>query len=254
MFSLKKLNQKVNKNLIFVSAGDEEVFASFAAEKLKNHFDICIFFYGKNIQKLQKLKELSTIFIIGYGTKFNNLKKLHEYDKRVLARYESIWICDDDLSDFSGNVSNLLTILSFFDLAAISPAHMPIGKISHSIMRPVDGTHLFRFVNFIEMTCPLFETKALISFLDIYDYSLAGWGIDWWFLNYFSANKKAVFAICDSVVIRNPGDSEKRNSLREIDKFMSANERKSQWMKCLKKYNLSEWEKKNIGFFHHSLN
>lgn len=251
MFLLKKLNQKINKHLIFISAGDQEVFATFALEKLKRHFDICIFFYGKNIEKLQNLKKYSTIFAVGYDSKFNALKKLHEYDKRVLARYESIWVCDDDLSVTSGNINNLTTILTFFNLAVISPAHMSDGKISHLIMKPVSGKHLFRYVNFVEMTCPLFETKSLISFLDIYDYSLSGWGIDWWFLNYLSANKKPIVGICDSVIVRNPHDYEKMNSLREIDKFMPRNERQAQWIKCLKKYNLSQWQHKNIGFFHH---
>lgn len=39
-----------------------------------------------------------------------------------------------------------------------------------------------RYTNFIEMTCPLFERKALDRFMAAFDPDLKGWGADWWFL------------------------------------------------------------------------
>ena len=63
------------------------------------------------------------------------------------------------------------------------PAFSGLGKISHDFSRQQtpDG---IRIVNVVEVTCPLFQRAKLAAFMDVYDGSLVGWGIDFWYSNF----------------------------------------------------------------------
>ena len=64
----------------------------------------------------------------------------------------------------------------------------------------------------------IFRRDKLAQFLAIYDGSLmTGWGIDYWYMNFFNANEFGRFAIIDKVPVINPHDEEKGG--REIDRL-----------------------------------
>lgn len=242
-----KAQKSVHKDLIFVSAGDRETFASYALDHLTECFDIAIFYYGRSAARKSRLKEAATFFSIGMGTKFNSLKKLIALSPGMLEPYETVWMCDDDLVPLAGEIRTVPEALRAFSLSVVSPAHAASGKISHDIMLPDPGDHALRCSNFVEMTCPLFRTDALAGFMRQYDGSLAGWGVDWWYLNYLDADKKPVAGVIDDVVFYNPFDREKRGGRREIDRYMSTPGRRRQWGRAKRKYGFQEWPHRNLS-------
>lgn len=232
--------------MIFISAGDNETFAKYASTYLTGHFDLAIFYYGGNKKKANDLSNVSSIFAVGVGTKFNSLKCMHEKIPDLLHSYETVWVCDDDLVPVKGNIINVPDILKRFHLKVISPAQALKGKISHQIMVQLAGEHIFRYVNFVEMGCPLFQSGSLADFLNVYDGSLSGYGIDWWFMNYFDAGNQLVAGIVDQVVFLNPHDAHKKGGTRELDFYMNNDDQMRQWNKVKKEKNIVEWERKNL--------
>ncbi len=242
---LRKTNIKICKDLIYISAGDRETFATYAADNLSARFDIAIFFYGKDQRRAASLEKQASIFAVGSGTKFNSYKMMLE-KYPALAEYESVWICDDDIIPSSSEIVNLPTLLKKFNLKVISPAHSSQGKISHKIMLTCKGDQTIRYVNFVEMTCPMFSSNALNQFIHAYDGSLAGWGVDWWYLNFFKADDELVAAVTDQYEVINPYDNKKQGSGREIDKFMNTEQRQLQWFRVMKQNGFKEWRHNNF--------
>jgi len=244
--NITKIQKPENRNLIFISAGDCETFAKYASMHLTGYFDLAVFYYGGNERKAKDLSDASTIFAAGVGTKFNSLKCMHEKIPGLLHSYETVWVCDDDLVPVKGNFIDVPDILNRFHLKVISPAQSLKGKISHQIMVQLPGEHIFRYVNFVEMGWPLFRSDALAGFLDIYDGSLSGYGIDWWFMNHFDARNQLVAGIVDQVVFLNPHEARKKGGIRELDLYMDNGDQMRQWNQTKKRNNLLEWERKNL--------
>jgi hypothetical protein len=245
--NITKFQKPKNKNLIFISVGDRETFASFASINLIRDFDLAFFYYGKNQEKANHLRQSAILFADGTGTKFNCLKSIHEKIPDLIKSYETVWVCDDDPVPIKGNIKDIPYILKKYHLKVLSPAHAREGKISHQIMRALPGPHIFRYVNFVEMSWPLFSSEALADFLDIFDGSLDGWGVDWWFMNHFDAKKQLVAGIVDKVVFLNPRDSQKEGGYNEIDVYIKINDMETQWNETKNKFNLMVWDHKNLS-------
>lgn len=238
---MKKKEDSKN-TLIFISAGDNEKFATYAIDNLSENADIVIFFYGKEINN--KFIEKSKHVFIGKGTKFNALKSIYETNPNIIKDYDYIWVCDDDIEIIKGSLKNMIEEMKRISSNISSPAHSRKGKISYSAMRaPLFGKKI-RKTNFVEMTCPIFSKWLLIEFLNDYDSSLDGWGIDWWYMNTALRNNNSAY-VHEAFIIRNPHDTEKANG-REIDKAKSTPDRQKQWATAKTKNSLIEWEVKII--------
>lgn len=239
------LRPQRHRHAIFVSAGDRETFASLALETLSAHFDILIFCYGKSAR--QDFARDAAFFAVGAGAKFNALKEIHAQVPNLIARYRTVWVCDDDIRPEFGDVRLLPAACLDFGLKVLSPAHSRKGRISYDFMTPRIGTHLLRYVTFAEMTCPLFETGALIQFLEAFDGSLFGWAEDWWYLNIFGADREKCAAIVDAVSIVNPDESGKQGGYREIELLGALKVHIERWRNAKKTHGLKEWPKRVLG-------
>ena len=112
-----------------------------------------------------------------------------------------------------------------------------LGKWSHKITRAQLFSYL-RYVNFVEVTCPLFRTDRLVEFLAIYDPVLVGWGIDHWFMQTLVSDRKRKAAIVDAVVVTNPFDEVKGG--REIHTLQVDRIRHAAWKKIQRTRNVCE--------------
>jgi hypothetical protein len=128
----------------------------------------------------------------------------------------------------SDQISKMFLIAEQFGFWVCQPAFADSGKISHQITRQ-QTKDCIRIVNFVEVTCPLFQRDKLEAFMRVYDGSLTGWGIDFWFANILDARRRARFAVVDRVVVVNRKDEDKPGRFREIDLLQPARERQSQW-------------------------
>lgn len=80
----------------------------------------------------------------------------------------------------------------------------------------------------------------------MYDGSLDGWGIDWWYLNEFNARDLPVAGIVDSVIFLNPHDKDKPGGKRELDRWADNRVQLQQWLRKREEVGLVEWEKSNV--------
>jgi hypothetical protein len=233
---------------IFVSAGDRETFASFALDRLAEDFDILIFYYGTSAAKRSRFSRDATLFAAGAGSKFNALKEIQRQIPALLPSYRTVWVCDDDVQPEYGDVRMLPAISIAFGIKVLSPAHSRKGRISHEIMVPKIGRHLFRYTTFVETTCPLFAAADLVKFLDAYGATHGGYGDDWWFLNALQADKSAAAAIVDAVTIVNPHHAQKPGGHCEIELLGGLSERRARWEEAKARFNLRVWEQRNLDF------
>lgn len=246
--TIERVGPQKKPHAIFISAGDRETFASLALDTLTDTFDILIFFYGTSADKRDRLSKDATVFAAGAGTKFNALKEVYSQNRSILLRYQTVWVCDDDLLPDYGDVRMLPAISQAFGIKVLSPAHSRRGKISHEIMVPELGRHLFRYTSYIEMGAPLFATAELAKFLDAFSGTLGGYGDDWWFLNVLEADKSAVAAIVDAVALINPDNSKKPGGQREIELLGQVSDHRAKWREAMVRFNLRVWEHRNLAF------
>lgn len=240
-----------NKHAIFVSAGERETFASYALRHLTDTFDVLVFSYARGDATKSSAWQGATVLAAGSGTKFNALQSLFHQYPDALTNYQTIWVCDDDLILENGDYRSLPMVALAVGASVLSPAHSIRGKISHPIMLPQLGRHFFRFTNFVEMTAPLFQTAALIQFLQSYDGSLRGYADDCWFLCTLNADETAVAGVVDLVSIINPRDAQKPGGYGEAELLGNRAFLKMAWAAAKEKYGLREWRhetKRYIAF------
>ncbi|MCH2174454.1 MAG: hypothetical protein MK193_01860 [Lentisphaeria bacterium] len=170
------------------------------------------------------------------GGKFSNLLHAYKAHPKRFESYEYIMVADDDIEISGDQLNKCFQITKEYNLWVSQPAFMIDGKISHHQTR-VKILPLLRYSNFVEMTCPIFQTQKLLSFLEVYDDTLMGHGIDWWFIEHIKAPPKKI-AIIDQTPCRNPLDLKKGNQ-REIDKLQDMPTRVQTWQKLKDKHNLS---------------
>jgi len=117
--------------------------------------------------------------------------------------------------------------------------------------RAEDGLS-YRFVNFVEVTAPLFRTDKLIEFLHEYvprrheGAPLVGYGIDCWLSQVLlgtnaSGDCKHIdkVAVIDAIPFVNPTNEQK--SGREIDQLQAYDKRVEEWQAVAKRRGLAEW-------------
>ena len=227
---------KKSKHLVFSSVGDNHALKHWTRHE--KNFDLWVAHYGN--KKLSECLDIDFVIDIT-GAKFPNFKYFCTYYRDILQQYDSIALLDDDLIISSSEINALFAIRGAYDLWILQPAFSLSGKISHLITQAQKNT-LLRCTNFVELTCPFFKTDKLLSFMEIYDPVLVGFGIDWWYLHHLHAPKDKI-AIIDAITCINPFDTQKPEG-REIDRLQSLQHRKANWRYIKKAYGL-----KNEGHF-----
>jgi hypothetical protein len=149
-----------------------------------------------------------------------------------------VLVLDDDLLMSASAISRLFEIRAQYDLWLVQPAFVPHGKISHSITEMRRAT-ILRYTNFVEVGCPLFRKDKLDRFMQAYDPSLVGWGVDSWFLQVLGPKLEGKVAIVDAVTCRNPYDHAKGGQ-REIDKLQSKADRIAAWERIRVEHHLED--------------
>jgi hypothetical protein len=202
-------------------------------------------YYGDDGKAFSEIAKASSYAFRAKGGKFQILKTFVDQNPRFFDRYSYVWVCDDDIQMSPTQIDEAFAITEFFEFWIAQPAFSPRGKISHQITSYA-GPHCdYRTVNFIEVGVPIFRREKLIEFLNVYDGSLTGYGIDFWYLNIFKADEVGhlgQFAVIDRVRVINPHDEEKGG--REIDQLQRLEERRADWVNAMAKYGLVEFQLK----------
>lgn len=215
----------LRRDVVFISAGDHH--------RLHNdlwgirNFDVIVAWYGSDEEGAFRLREMADAFFEIKGGKFQNLHSLWSQEKIRLETYESVFVADDDV-DFSARmIESLFEHRRDFEAWILTPAHLRTGRVSYRTLayRPFWSHH---FTNFIEENTPVFETSALLRFLREFDGSVAGWGVDHWYMNVLGPDEPNRYVVDHSVRFFNPRS---RADGREIDLIGTMNDLRSKWIR-----------------------
>lgn len=226
-----RLGTPKQKHLVFTSAGDRSNLAGWLNGR--RNFDLWVTYYGRNEGRH---KEIADFYNCRSGAKFPNLYYVYQTWRDILDHYQAIMVMDDDIIIDAAAISRLFELRDRFDLWLLQPAFDANGKISHPITKAKPGL-LLRYVNFVEVTCPLFKKEKLDRFMSVYDPALVGWGIDWWFLHSLGPNLDSKVAIIDDITCVNPHDAAKGGQ-REIDLIETKRERIARWKEFEARYQI----------------
>lgn len=225
--------QKKSDYLIFSSFGDNSNVDLWQEGR---QFDLWLAYYGDQADKLGRVD--CEYFIHRKGAKFPNFAHIFATHRELILQYKAIMIADDDLV-ISGNALNqLFDIFDGHDLSLAQPAFDIRGKVSHRVTRE-HPLSFMRFVNFVEVTCPVFKPGYLNEFMQQYDDKVVGWGADWWYSHMVEKKdgKGNSIAVIDAVTCLNPFDRAKTNG-REIDRLQSKAKRIAVWSSVKQENNL----------------
>jgi len=93
-----------------------------------------------------------------------------------VIKYDYIWLPDDDLEINQKDVEKLFKLFRDYKLDLAQPAVVN-KNINFQISRKREGC-ILRYVNFVEMMCPIFTKDSLLEVLETFIATRSGWGVD----------------------------------------------------------------------------
>ena len=99
--------KKVNKNLVFTSAGDVTNFDALWLDS-ERKYDVWVVYYGDNEEIYQKYKDKVDYIEKRKGSKFQNFS--HIYKSKDLSQYERFFILDDDIIISTEDINKMFMI------------------------------------------------------------------------------------------------------------------------------------------------
>lgn len=228
---INNIGRPKSQYLVFTSAGDNANIHHW--KKGRRNFDLWISYYGL---KNDRYKDQCDFYVARKDGKFPNLYYAYQHWKYLLDYYDAIFVIDDDIIIKGSSISRLFEIREHHDLWLLQPAFDQRGKISHPITKVRPFTSM-RYTNFVEITCPLFRKDKLDDFMEVYDPSLVGWGIDWWYSDFLAPGIKGKFSIIDEIACINPHDKTKGGQ-REIDMLQDTSTRIMNWERIREQRNI----------------
>ena len=203
-----KISAPSSRYLVYTSAGDYANFHPWL--RGKRNFDLWVTYYGN---QGSRYKDLSDFYNMYQGSKWQNLRNVYLKWPEILEHYDAILAMDDDILINTANINRLFAIRKEFDLWICQPSYDVRGKIRHKITAS-QPSNLLRYVNFVENGCSVFRKDKLDEFMKVYDGSLGGNGVDYWFLKVLGSDIEGKYAIVDAIRCINPHD-EKKSGVRE---------------------------------------
>ena len=209
--------------LVYTSAGDRSAVKLWLEGR--RNFDLWVTAYGDDPERYRDDVDYMDV---RQGGKFQNLRSAWFSNPETFARYDAVLVLDDDVVIDADGISRLFELREEYSLTILQPAFLGFGKVSHPVTRRSIWQKL-RYVDFVEVTCPLFRRDALETFLGEYDGRLVGWGIDFWYLHVLRQDPSFLAAVVDSVPCVNPLDSVK-GGVREIRRLQPDKTREGEWL------------------------
>ncbi len=139
------------------------------------NFDLFLVNYG-DIPGLYK-EDADRYFEIP-GFKLQILAQAIRESIKEVSEYYAVWLPDDDLDGISvTQVNKLFRFFEDYELDLAQPA-VANEYFNHIVTHRQPGCRM-RFVNFVEMMCPLFRTEVLLDQLHLFSLNQSGMGIDY---------------------------------------------------------------------------
>ena len=124
-----------------------------------------------------KYRNGSDYYFEAKGFKFEITKDAIDANADLVRQYDFIWLPDNDLAISTNKINALFHLCRDYNLELAQPA-VRNNFVTHTttIRRP----HcILRYVNFVELMCPMFSKASLFQVLDTFKLNRSEFGIDW---------------------------------------------------------------------------
>jgi len=176
------------------------------------NFDLFLVNYG-DIPGLYK-EDADRYFEIP-GFKLQILAQAIRESIKEVSEYYAVWLPDDDLDGISVTQVNIL--FRFFEDYELDLAQPAVANeyFNHIVTHRQPGCRM-RFVNYVEMMCPLFRTEVLLEQFHLFSLNQSGWGI-----NYLWSQ--------ETLKRKSPGDPLYHKNVAIIDEISVIHRKKMSW-------------------------
>jgi hypothetical protein len=175
---LKALPRPERPNLVVLRAGDGSLHPDWRHDlsEEERSWDLCISAYGQTLGPVLGQAEYLT-----HQPLHRKFQAIHDlfFEGSPLWQYERVWLPDDDLMVGWGDINVMFHITRKYSLDLAQPSLLPVPGcfITHGVTVQQPGS-LLRYVDFVEIMCPVFSARALRICLETFRDSISGFGLD----------------------------------------------------------------------------
>lgn len=208
-----------NKYLLFSSVGNNSKCYKKWYNKKNRNYDIKLVYYGKKHHVQDDIKKYCDILECKKGSKYQNM--VNFYDKFEMAKYDYVWLVDDDIEMIPNDISEMFDYVKNNSLDLAQPSMDPTGQNSHNINVNKENKKRdeIRYTNFIEVGCPVINKEILYNtYKTLKDINniVTAYGVDFYWNTFFLDETKKNFGVLLKYIVRNPFPKDKNLNVREI--------------------------------------
>lgn len=159
--------------LILVRAGDRSLHPQWLAPE--REWDLAVSYYGDFPERYRGQYDLLHCF---KGSKWQGICNFLDTHADLVARYEWLWLPDDDLFCDAATIDRFFAICRAADFTIAQPALTPWSYTSWPITVQ-DERLLLRQTDFVEIMAPCFAMKHFHLFRPTLSENTSGWGLEW---------------------------------------------------------------------------
>jgi len=185
----------MNKNLVIVRAGEKSLHPQWLSDD--RNWDIAVSYYGDFPERYIGLFDFFQSF---KKTKWHGINYFISNNKDLIAKYDYIWMPDDDILTNCSNINDFFNICRSLDLTIAQPSLTQYSYYSWNIT--LQNTLLTaRLTDFVEVMAPCFKTKHLHLFSTFFEENTSGFGYEWLWHKVAKSNNVNRLAIIDKTPI-----------------------------------------------------
>lgn len=166
-----------NRNLVIINKGPGAVYI-----KKQDGWDLAEFYFmNSDIREIRSGAKSSEADYVVFETD-RNMRKF-AIVKKFLAliedwrQYDFVMIADDDLLPVDCQISDIFDLFRKTGFRVGQPALTEDSYYSHEITRR-QANFVWRRTNFAEVMCPIFSSSSLGDYVEYFDSTISGFGLD----------------------------------------------------------------------------
>ncbi len=186
----------MRRNLVIVRAGDESRHPAWLESASARNWDLIVSYYDNSADKF---RQADVLRFDAKGPKYPPLGRLLADQAVLVARYDYIWLPDDDLECGAAEIDRLFDTCRDYDLWLAQPALTADSQFTWPATLRNPCCRL-RFTNFVEIMMPCFQRAFLERCRPSFLRSESGWGLDFLWPQLARSTPRRI-AIIDDVAV-----------------------------------------------------
>lgn len=160
------------KNLVIAAVGDASYHQHWLQDNDKE-FDLMLIYFDATPDKYQADADY---YLQQQGLfKLENISLAIRHFQDIVKNYDAVCLPDDDLIMTAGQINQLFRIFHSYDLNLAQPAIT--GGVFLKQAFKQQSRYILRYVNWIDIMCPVFKTGILLDLLWTFNLNRSGWGV-----------------------------------------------------------------------------